>query len=133
GLLDAVVDAEIDQVVAELGAEQIFGGEVCDGAGPCGRVNRRRADPAPQHQVANGVGKREVVVGQRRELRELALHVEQLLEERLLYRIAIDAFLDQIVVDGSRSRDLVHLGRSWHGNGGLQGGSKNRASRKSRW
>src|SRR5690606_28114920 len=49
-----IVDAEVDQVVAELGAEQIFGREVRDGTRARRRVRRRRADPAAQHQIANG-------------------------------------------------------------------------------
>src|SRR5690606_22513676 len=114
--LYAVVDAEIDQVVAELRPEQVLGGEVRDRACPRRRVGRRRADPAAQHQIADGIREREVVVLQRRELRKLALDVEQLLEERLLDRIAIDALLDEVVVCGSRFRDLAHpagVGRKW--------------------
>src|SRR5690606_405332 len=72
-------------------------------------VRRRGADPAAQHQVANRVREREVIVLQRRELRKLALNVEQLLEERLLDRIAIDSLVDEVIVGGDRCRDLVHL------------------------
>src|SRR5690606_37173365 len=72
----------------------------------------------------------EAIVLQRRELRELALHVKQLLEERLLDRIAIDAILDEAVVWGGRGRDLVHAGRrSLRVRNGCVGRSKKRASR----
>jgi hypothetical protein len=47
-------------------------------------MRRRRADPALQHAIADGVGQRHVVVGLGGERRELALDVEQVIEEGVL-------------------------------------------------
>ena len=76
--------AEIDEVVAEVRTQEEFRGEIRDGARAVLGVRRRRADPALQHAIAHGVGERHVVVVLGGERRELALHVEQAVQERVL-------------------------------------------------
>ncbi len=59
-LAHRVVDAQVDQLVAEVRSHQDFGGEVCH-----------------RPRTLRGVGQREVVVHPSRERRELALEVEE--------------------------------------------------------
>jgi hypothetical protein len=98
-----VVDAEVDEVVAEMRPHQELGGEVADRSRALLGVGGGGRNPALQHAVAHGVRQRHVVVGLRRERRELALDVEEVVEEGVL---------DRFLVEGDAV--FVHLAR-WIG------------------
>lgn len=79
-----VVDAEVDEIVAEMSAEQEFGGQVADRAGALFGVGGGGADPAVQEPIADRVGQSEVVVVHGRQGRKLALAEEQMIQKRAL-------------------------------------------------
>ena len=93
-------DAEVDQVVAEVRAHEEFGREIRDGARSLLGVGRGGADPALQHAVADRIGQRHVVVVLGGQGRELALHVEEIVEER-----ALDGLLVEV---GAAVAQLLH-------------------------
>src|SRR5690606_13783846 len=68
-LSNLLVDAEIDQVVAEVRPHQKFGGKVCDRARTLRRVRRGGTDPALQQAIAHRVRQRLVVIVLRRQRR----------------------------------------------------------------
>ena len=80
-LAGRVGQAEIDQVVAQMRAHQEFGREIGDGSRAALLVLVGGRDPALQQPVADGVGQCQVVVGLGRQRRELALRVEQVVQE----------------------------------------------------
>ena len=82
-----VVDAEIDEVVAEMRTHEEFGGEIRNGSRALLGIGGRGADPALQHAIAHRVRERHVVVGLGGERRKLALDVEQVVEEGVLERL----------------------------------------------
>ena len=82
-----VVDAEVDEVVAEMRPHEELGRQIRDGARALLGVRSRRADPALQHAIAHRVGQRHVVVGLGGERRKLALDVEEVVEEGVLERL----------------------------------------------
>ena len=113
-LLHLRVDAEVDQVVAQVRADQELGRQVGDRARALLGVGRGRADPALQQAVAHHVGERQVVVALGGQGRELALHVEQVVQEGALERLLAEAGALVLGSDlGGRSRDRhVHGGGS---------------------
>ena len=83
-LLRLCVNAEIDEVVAKMRADQKFSRQIGDRARALLGIRRGGADPALQQAVAHDVGQREVVVALGRQGRKLALHVEEIVEKRRL-------------------------------------------------
>ena len=80
-LFDFSVNAQIDEVVAQVRAHEEFRGKIGDGARLLPRVGLRGADPAMQQLIAHHVGERHVVVAPGGERGKLALHVEQAVEK----------------------------------------------------
>ena len=84
--LHLVIDAEIDQVVAQVRTHQELGRQIGDRARTLLRIGRCGADPALQKAIAHHVGERHVVVVPGGQRGELALHVEQAVEKFPLQR-----------------------------------------------
>ena len=107
--LHEIVNAEVDQVVAEVRSHQELGREIGDGARALLGVGSRGAHPPVQQVIAHHVGKRHVVVALRGKRRKLALHVEEMIEELTLDRLAGEGgcFADRTF--GGRGDDaLIH-------------------------
>ena len=90
GLLGFVVDAEVDQVVGQMGAGEELGREVTDDADILGPVVLDGGDPALDEAVADGVGQSHVEVVDRGALGGPALDKEQVIEKRLGERLGAE-------------------------------------------
>ncbi|EXI73432.1 MAG: hypothetical protein AW07_02644 [Candidatus Accumulibacter sp. SK-11] len=82
-----VVDSEIDQVVAQLRANQEFGRHVADGPAAAVTVGPRRLHPALQQAVAHRLCERDETVVAGRHLRKARLHIHQLVQQCAFQRI----------------------------------------------
>jgi len=92
-----LLDAEVEQVVAEERAGQVLGREVADRARVGLLVGAHRAHPVVQQAVADGVGERLVLVVDRGEIENASLHVEQVVQERPADRVLAHAGADALV------------------------------------
>jgi hypothetical protein len=123
GQAHVLVNAQVDQIVAQVGAEQEFGGEVGHGPRAQSRVGLRRADPVVQHAIPHRIGQGHVVVVFRRQGGELALHMQQVVQEGALDRFLPNSDgLIRRLVRGKVRRDVgIHSGLpgAGHRGGGL--------------
>ncbi len=85
--LDGVEDPEIDEIVSKVRTHQELGGQIRHGTRGVLRVYGGGADPALQHPIAYGICERHVIVVLGGEGGELALHVEEIVQERTLDRV----------------------------------------------
>ena len=83
-LPDRLGDVQVQEIGAEMRAEQEIGRQITDGARRADLVGLRGLDPAREQPVAHGIGKRMVVVVFRRDRGEAPLDVEEVVEEAAL-------------------------------------------------
>ena len=111
-LPDGLVEAKIDQVVFQMGAEEKFRREVADGPARLCIVGVRRFRPLRENPVAHRVGNREVVVVPSRNRGKAALNADQVVENGLLHLLDAAARPDAGCL---RRRRGLRFCRSCHG------------------
>jgi hypothetical protein len=87
GLLGFVVDAQIDEVVGQVGPGEELGREVADHAHILGLVVLHRRDPALHEAIAHGVRQGHVEIVDRGPFQRPALHKEEVVEEGVGQRL----------------------------------------------
>lgn len=80
-------DAHVDQVVAEMGTQQEFGGQVAHRAGAHASIGRPGPRPMVQQPVANAVGQGAILVVEGQGVQKMAQDVVQIVPEGLLQRL----------------------------------------------
>src|SRR5262245_46703840 len=83
-LPDRLGDVQVQEIGAEMRAQQELGRQITDGARRANLVGLRGLDPAREQPVAHGIGKRLVVVVFRRDRGEARLDAEEVVEEAAL-------------------------------------------------
>ena len=115
GLTGLVEHTKVQEVVAEVRAQEELSGEVAHRPGPGRVVGLARADPAIHQSIPDGVGQGEVAVVEGRHLRESPEGEAEVVLVRVLEGLDAQAGANVVTRGATSSAALTHVPSSLHG------------------